>query len=897
MAFALIQGPQQKQGQAPHTPTKKPGDQNKIPPLSVSQKKNHLGRSPDKNQVKKQIEYFKENLKIQLFSISENPSTSENSSTTPPLSNNREVSPTTVPTAEKASSPNEIKRSAGEGGGSETSQTVSQGKQPSLKDSPHIPLPQEGDKAQKQEPVKPQTQPTNIVQEQPTQQAPLIQDKPQQLEKVPSQTSTHQEPVPIQKQSPKIQQEQPTQQAPLAQNEAPLQKQKPDPVQPQTPKTQKQPTHQPSLTHNQTKAPIIEEKPTSVKPQAPTQPTNVHEQKPVKPHTDTSIQQKPTKAKEQLAQKESLIKNKSQKQEQQPESVHSPTDISIEQKPTHVQKQPPEQTPLIKNKTQEQKPVKPHTDTSIQQKPVPIQIQQQSAKIQKEQSAQEKTPLIKHAPQKQEQELTQKIKPSKSLAIDIPSLDNKTPIESIKIASEAFNIIQTSHPQEAPVVAKIIHTVAKLVEPQIPTTLKTIITLIQDAYNQSIPKQGMRAPTTELLLPIVSILHTLLPSDDLPPNPPTKSQSSNPLFPTLFLKEKESPQIVYNTTQKETITLSSPKKKTILPDTNPIPTIKHSSSPSLVAIASTFLQSIVVSLPPEKIQPIFQALRQLEQQYPTFLRQFTPIISHLVQGTLPVLQNQTVLKQTLLLPAIQDIGRLLSRIAAPYTARPETLQPLSILLQHVVQKNPTIYPQILSILNQVPQSELPKTIRVLTVVLKQSPELVQSTLHMLTTLLAKSPPSMALILKIMSQMGTLSQALIPQFNTLIQTLFQAHPAINPALVDKVLVLLGNLAKQVSPELMAKTIDLMSHLATEDLALLEELLDSGLLQNPDTLDTVFKNQKADKSKKGLSTLPSKPEDSPTITSSTNTLVDLFRRLELDNWKVAAEFRQLLASRTT
>ena len=529
------------------------------------------------------------------------------------------------------------------------------------------------------------------------------------------------------------------------------------------------------------------------------------------------------------------------------------------------------------------------------------------------------------------------------------------PLISTKILT-VLQDIQQQHPKDMPKVVKALSNFAQSAPQHLskaitlmssvltrsPQTLAPLATALQIISTGPIPlqKEALKHLDMARSKNMQTLHHSCseMAKLEIPPSP--RSESSGAVSPQSasltsgsVISESASLLTSRQNTQSshfhlETTALS-PNKETEIQQKSPTPTPAHNDHPSeptsresVAKAPEPTLRKTTINAPQttHKAEAISQPVRETAPQPTQQTRpqtNVTPMQTLALFGQISAqaprdLAATRMTVATITTKAPAALGQTFATISAVGTHAPQHLAAVVTLLSAIADKAPTALAQVATALSDIathaPQ-HLDKAIALLSTIADKAPAALAQVATTLTTVATLSPQRLGATVTLLSAIADKAPSTLAQIATSLNTLAQKSPElfnmvleIGHKIADKAPELLPKLAQfltqfhdtlhtdKLHTQLMALMQALAAEASEESTHLLQKLLSLGELKAAEDpalhayVSSEIKKTR-DKAKKAQANKVAKQ-------SSTDQLIHMFDRMEMENWKLAAMFRKSL-----
>lgn len=526
------------------------------------------------------------------------------------------------------------------------------------------------------------------------------------------------------------------------------------------------------------------------------------------------------------------------------------------------------------------------------------------------------------------------------------------PLISTKILT-VLQDIQQQHPKDMPKVVKALSNFAQSAPQHIskaitlmssvltrsPQTLAPLATALQIISTGPIPlqKEALKHLDMARSKNMQTLHHSCseMAKLEIPPSP--RSESSGAVSPQSgtstsgsVISESASLLTSLQNTQSshfhlETTALS-PNKETEIQQKSPTPTPANNDHPSeptsresVAKAPEPTLRKTTINAPQttHKSEATSQPVRETAPQQTRPQTNVTPMQTLALFGQISAqaprdLAATRMTVATITTKAPAALGQTFATISAVGTHAPQHLAAVVTLLSAIADKAPTALAQVATALSSIathaPQ-HLDKAIALLTTIANKAPAALAQVATTLTTVATLSPQRLGATVTLLSAIADKAPSTLAQIATSLNTLAQKSPElfnmvleIGHKIADKAPELLPKLAQfltqfhdtlhtdKLHTQLMALMQALAAEASEESTHLLQKLLSLGELKAAEDpalhayVSSEIKKTR-DKAKKAQANKVAKQ-------SSTDQLIHMFDRMEMENWKLAAMFRKSL-----
>jgi hypothetical protein len=340
------------------------------------------------------------------------------------------------------------------------------------------------------------------------------------------------------------------------------------------------------------------------------------------------------------------------------------------------------------------------------------------------------------------------------------------------------------------------------------------------------------------------------------------------------------------------------------------------------------LMTMVTQKVPDAAPSLINTIRQIATQSPVLLREVIPLLSGTATRHPVALNSLSTITTALASIPPKEASKSVVVLSSMAAAQPRAFQAVTrslatiaqsvpLQLHHVIQSMdristkapdtvPAVNAAIMEVMRSVPQA-FEKCVAVLSTIADKMPSALKPVVVMMVDIAQRAPHSLELALHVLDLIATMHPH---QIGTIV-TALGGLARVQPQLLGQVLSALQNFLTQ-SPQLLAKFIQVLNmirsntfdHIPPETMGRIMQLLATATTESASALlDRLIKLGQIDLSETSLvneyaigeikKNRRRKILNSETAAlSSTEELIRLFDHLEMENWKLAAQFRKQL-----
>lgn len=295
------------------------------------------------------------------------------------------------------------------------------------------------------------------------------------------------------------------------------------------------------------------------------------------------------------------------------------------------------------------------------------------------------------------------------------------------------------------------------------------------------------------------------------------------------------------------------------------------------ALGQTFAAiSAVGTHAPQHLAAVVTLLSAIADKVPTALTQVATALSDIATHAPQHLDKAIALLTAIANKAPSALAQVASALSGIATQSPQHVDRAIALLSAIADKAPAALAQVATTLTTVatlsPQ-RLGATLTLLSTIAEKTPTALTQIANSLNTLAKKSPELFTMVLEIGHKIADKAPELLPK---LAQFLTQFHDTLH---TDK-----------LHTQLMALMQALAAEASEESTHLLQKLLNLGELKAAE--DPALHAYVSSEIKKTRDKAKKAQANNVAKQSSTDQLIHMFDRMEMENWKLAAMFRKSL-----